>query len=379
MLRLIVSFILASVLLGDSDAIAQYGTGKQSAGGGPVGADYILSVSAGTISAYNTRTNVVDFTGTDVGAVVNSVMGALTSGGEVYLMEGTYPLSTTIYFRSNITMRCGSWGAVIVEQAGMGAGATMLQLGSLSDGSGISKTALVGCQINGRRTDGSASVFPIKATFTSGGSDHVWIVDNLIIDSSNVAITTNSRYVFIYSNQMYTCKNGGIAIAERGVVTGNNVVGTVTGTSGYGILVNNAAFVVITGNRLTSNTQYGIWIGPSSSNLSIAANLVIDNPTEIFDQSAGAAQALGCNAVGYTTTSTRCGPLQLGLTTLTLTGSAFGANKMTASGTAPGAAGAKLEWVCGTNAGTMKMIMYAGTSGTAVTIVDNVGAGVTGC
>jgi hypothetical protein len=76
---------------------------------------------------------------------------------------------------------------------------------------------------------------------------------------------------------------------------------------------------------------------------------------------------------------TSTGGVLLGGTTLTLTAGALGLSKITASGTAAGAAGAKLELVCGTNAGTAKVIIAAGTSATAVTIVDNVGAGVTGC
>lgn len=53
--------------------------------------------------------------------------------------------------------------------------------------------------------------------------------------------------------------------------------------------------------------------------------------------------------------------------------------KRAANTTAPGAGNAKFEVLCGTNAGTAKLVMYAGTSTTAVTVVDNVGAGVTGC
>lgn len=71
--------------------------------------------------------------------------------------------------------------------------------------------------------------------------------------------------------------------------------------------------------------------------------------------------------------------LKTGASTLTLTTGAVGLSKMTASASAPGAGGGKLELVCGTNAGTAKLIIYAGTSGTAVTVVDNIGAGVTGC
>lgn len=64
---------------------------------------------------------------------------------------------------------------------------------------------------------------------------------------------------------------------------------------------------------------------------------------------------------------------------LTLTDGALGMAKITASGTAPGAAGLKLEVVCGTNAGSAKIVAYAGTSTTAVTVLDNIGSGVTGC
>ncbi len=65
--------------------------------------------------------------------------------------------------------------------------------------------------------------------------------------------------------------------------------------------------------------------------------------------------------------------------TATLTDGALGLAKMSASGSAPGAGGGKIELVCGTNSGTAKLVAYAGTSGTAVTILDNIGSGVTGC
>lgn len=64
---------------------------------------------------------------------------------------------------------------------------------------------------------------------------------------------------------------------------------------------------------------------------------------------------------------------------LTTSAGEVGLTKITASGVAPGATGAKLALVCGTNAGTAKLIITAGTSATAVPIADNIGAAVTGC
>jgi hypothetical protein len=82
---------------------------------------------------------------------------------------------------------------------------------------------------------------------------------------------------------------------------------------------------------------------------------------------------------GVFSTGLKSATMNVGATQLALSGSALGIDRMVASGSAPGAAGGKLEMICGTNAGSAKLVMYAGTSGSSVTVVDNVGAGVTGC
>jgi hypothetical protein len=71
------------------------------------------------------------------------------------------------------------------------------------------------------------------------------------------------------------------------------------------------------------------------------------------------------------------GNIAIKATGQTLAAGELGMGEITASGSAPGASSAKMEWVTGTNANTCKLIAYAGTSSTPVTIVDNVGAGCT--
>lgn len=73
------------------------------------------------------------------------------------------------------------------------------------------------------------------------------------------------------------------------------------------------------------------------------------------------------------------GGVIIGTSALNAVGGSLGLNTITASGTAPGAAGLKLEVVCGTGAGSAKIIAIAGTSATPVTVLDNIGSGVTGC
>lgn len=56
-------------------------------------------------------------------------------------------------------------------------------------------------------------------------------------------------------------------------------------------------------------------------------------------------------------------------------GNALGVPKIAATGVAPGAGLGRLEFVAGTGVGTCKLIAYAGTSGAATTILDNIGGG----
>lgn len=51
----------------------------------------------------------------------------------------------------------------------------------------------------------------------------------------------------------------------------------------------------------------------------------------------------------------------------------------TADTVAPGATLSRVETVCGTEPGTAKIIVYAGTSATPTTLLDNIGSGVSGC
>lgn len=98
---------------------------------------------------------------------------------------------------------------------------------------------------------------------------------------------------------------------------------------------------------------------------------------EIEAVMAGVDAALSLNPSGAATVAG--GPIAVGGGSLAVTGGALGLARMTASAAAPGAGGGKVELVCGTNAGTAKLIIYAGTSGTAAVLGDNIGSGVTGC
>jgi hypothetical protein len=118
-----------------------------------------------------------------------------------------------------------------------------------------------------------------------------------------------------------------------------------------------------------------ITTGGGNTNVSLSINtkgaggVTINANTAVTGNlSAGSATITGGAAVGSS--------LTVGSTTpaVVATGEQAFA-KITASGTAPGVGFLKLAATAGTTAGTCKIIAYAGTSTTPVTIVDNVGSG----
>lgn len=79
---------LTAALSGGSGVVANsFGASASSA--------YTFTVSAGTVSAINNKTGVVDFSGTDAAAVVNSAMAAVASTcGTFYFKNGIYNLNS---------------------------------------------------------------------------------------------------------------------------------------------------------------------------------------------------------------------------------------------------------------------------------------------
>lgn len=127
----------------------------------------------------------------------------------------------------------------------------------------------------------------------------------------------------------------------------------------------------ITGHSMAGSGGVIGWTSTALSNGS-------STPDAAFSRAAAGVVALGNGSAGNATGQLRLATLVLG-TTLTLASGEIGLAKITASGSAPGAAGLKMAVVCGTNAGSAKIIAYAGSSTTAATVLDNIGSGVTGC
>ena len=159
---------------------------------------------------------------------------------------------------------------------------------------------------------------------------------------------------------------------------------------GSGVRLSAGTFSVISdlGARFDNAAGSLSWAEITSGGLLLdSANGVLNWGTvSSFTKDAGISRlAAGSVGIGNGTQGDVSGSIQAAKhqvgsgTALTLAAGELGFNKITASGSAAGASGGKMELVCGTNAGSAKLIAYAGTSTTPVTILDNIGSGVTGC
>ncbi len=153
----------------------------------------------------------------------------------------------------------------------------------------------------------------------------------------------------------------GIRFSAQSAVAANATITNAIyfNTSTYGTLIKSAAGTVVT-------SGVDLSAGTFSSNTFVSTGFNVTNAGVIGTTGIVSSGNINANAA-----------LRVGPSVLTLTTSAFGMSKMTASGSAPGATGGKLELVAGTNSGTAKLIIYAGTSATPSTILDNIGGGVT--
>ena len=259
---------------------------------------------------------------------------------------------------------------------------------------------------NGILFGGLQGVWPFKSIATVITCANCGTID-AFVDMSAATITT----AFL--------KGPGYTVSGTGLVTGLAFVPTSATVPTNGMYLASANVVGISGNSTgfafvssAALTLGANGVANSSDLLSLRANTTGVSGATIRNSNTGTATqavlymanntsttqaslilnggnfsgGLGANALALTNGGNTglaintSGGLQVGSSTLlTLAQGEVGLPKITASGSAPGASGLKFEAVCGTNAGSAKIITYAGTSTTPVTVVDNVGSGVTGC
>ncbi len=215
------------------------------------------------------------------------------------------------------------------------------------------------------------------------------------VTNSYECTTTGRRRLTINANHaVLPTADTGTTLHTAGIDGANNVLqmdafrNGVPTVSPY-ITMRNHNGTVAARTHINTATDLGLiqWQGDTDAGSAIGG-IIKCRTTEQFTATANGTKCMGMGTANTTATQTTALQWQLGVTVgapatdLTLTQGALGMQRqgtVTGSASAPGAGGAKLEIVCGTNAGTAKIVAYAGTDASPYVVLDNIGAGVTGC
>lgn len=182
----------------------------------------------------------------------------------------------------------------------------------------------------------------------SGATYRIGTANAISLSGSNIVLGNNTQT--IVANALYFTTNLDTSLSREGV----GVLQEVNGTSPQGLHVYN------TSSSANANYERALFDWNTLSNqLSIGTGAA----------GTGTLRQVVFLGAGWA----------FGNSNLTTINGEVGLSKIGISGSAPGSTGGKLALICGTTGGTAKLIIYAGTSSTPSAVLDNIGAGVTGC
>jgi hypothetical protein len=330
---------------------------------------------------------------------INAILTALNSlwtSGTATLAQGitigdtTTPGPNKILGRTNVGVANATtaWPDTIIPATSVAS-----QLYSLTTGN---QAGYIGGAFNTRTSDAPLSggvteaIQALAVNDKTTGSRTAWgaFVESVMglgatgTSAFGVEITSDNLNSDVGTSDPFTSNITGQTIAIRADCFGNFNCTTAMDVRNNGEPVNAG---IVFGSNAISTTYYtnppAIAMASGANGHALTWFAAAAKPTwSIFSSDATGSSATAKSIVlspttAYVSTSVGVG----GTGSLNLATGELGLFKEAASGSAPGAAGGKIELVCGTNSGTAKLIVYAGTSTTPATLLDNIGSGVTGC
>jgi parallel beta-helix repeat protein len=227
-------------------------------------ASYIIRNNNGTIEAINGSTGKIDYSGTDASTVIQSAINALTSGGKIFIKQGTYYLNTGLICSKPIEVEMEKDGYFRANATPM----TMLKLQSGATRSILKNVRLysplsgvVGIEVN---TCDFVRIYNAYIYLTSGGSSRgIYAVDVNDLTVRDCYVLRASYGIGIYKSALSTMYNNKILnnhvenITILGIhaqycseleIKGN----VIKNTNDNGIDVLNSAYFTVVDNQLVN-------------------------------------------------------------------------------------------------------------------------------
>lgn len=342
------------------------------------------TINVNTMTGLN---NVVAHNGTGTVTAINGIMGvceATNPSGIITTCIGSN--NQALMFGTpavqNIVFGDGALNQVLNQTVGkIGTGRGSYNLISNTGNGGsvgqIDTVEPVYSQIVNSNGTGTISA---TASWAATGGGQVTFTTSLAHDVSPNELFSISGFTPTAYNGIYTALAGTSGTTLIGALTSNPGAATVNGSlvltgsmievdsfladiSNSGLIGTTYSFrAKAPANSGTIQVRRGLWLEDTMAASSIMGTLGIGNTNSLYQLDVSATTRLAGVTIGTSSSAV----VSSGEAALT---------KISASGTAPGAGNVKVAAVAGTTAGTCKLIVYAGTSVTPFTILDNIGAG----
>jgi len=254
---------------------------------------------------YGGQNNAGGVDGTNASVVIQSAINALSSGGKVFIKEGTYLLSTPIVIeKSDITLVGESWATIL--KVADGANCDAIVVGKYGyPFPTYYRNTIANLGIDGNKANQAAAatlhgIVVYRNDYTVVENCYIHDVDgtgirfyatnrcimrgNLVKDTTKYCyiLENNAEYNVIEGNRGFTSTNWENMLlygTDTGGVKYNTVVGNILDGAGYDTLTlaNNSDFNTIIGNIIRNGSLRGIYLHLTSDGNVISNNIVENN------------------------------------------------------------------------------------------------------
>lgn len=262
-------------------------------------ANYVIFVDDQvTVNARNGFTGKIDYNSRNASYVINSVMEALpTTGGYIFIKEGTYTISETIKVPSNVALVGAGFSSKIV----LAAGSNINMIQNLNRSRGNDNILIANLRLDGNKAEtiGGGGLYFLRVRNST--IQNCWVHDtaftglrleygggnvvqnNFVYENRNAGIEgTHEDHDIVannvvYSNQGYPYGYGiDFCTGSKHNIFDGNVCYNNGLTSGGGLALWDGYENTIAGNILTSN-YVGLTIGVPSFGKKTYGNMIIGN------------------------------------------------------------------------------------------------------
>jgi len=319
-----------------------------SGGGGSTAMNWLAPGASGTI-----------LTGTGSTPAYSASPTLTTSLTDPLVIGGT-GASSTLTLQS--TSGAGTSDAIIFDTASQAEAGRITTSGNFVIGSGEASGSPSGGTLRAPQASGT-NITGTNLTIEGGQSTGNAYGGKILLQVT----TPGSSGTTLASSITSITASANVAGTGAGTVIGNNDAtstpsfGAIFSPSGSGTNIGGGTFYIHGGSSTGNAIGGDVVFQTTQAGTSGTSQNSYNNQMIIHGSSIGWVQVANFLAVGNITPTASQGEVAL--------------QKITASGTAPGAGSLKFETVAGTLAGTCKLIAYAGTSTTPSTILDNIGGG----